>query len=106
MRTTKRYTNTTFTHRVDHDVSGGFVAAHQAEIETLLRAEGDRAAADNPLGRILSMHAAPPYALVVRTSTEHLAQRLGHALHKAFQGDVVFGFSHENKFAHVTWRRD
>jgi len=173
MTSTKRYTNTTFTHRVDHDggrrrgpkamagarvcadcgalyrnrrwtiggdvaallsrppadrpalvvcpacrtkasgrfagevrISGAFVSAHHDEIETLLHTEGARAAEDNPLGRVVDLQSPSPDHIVVRTSTEHLAQRLGHALHKAFDGDVHYGFSHENKFAHVTWSRD
>jgi len=44
--------------------------------------------------------------MTVRTTTEHLAQRLGHALEKAFHGEVRYDFSHENKLAHVWWRRD
>lgn len=43
--------------------------------------------------------------LVVKTTTEHLAQRLGHALEKAFDGDVRYDFSHDNKFARVYWER-
>lgn len=44
--------------------------------------------------------------VTVTTTTEHLAQRLGHALEKAFDGEVRYDFSHENKLAHVYWRRD
>jgi hypothetical protein len=40
------------------------------------------------------------------TTTEHSAERLGHALEKAFKGKVRYDFSHENKLAHVYWRRD
>jgi hypothetical protein len=43
---------------------------------------------------------------MLSTTTEHLAQRLGHALEKAFDGKVDYDFSHENKLARVTWRRD
>jgi hypothetical protein len=173
VRSTKRYTNTTFTHRVDHDggrhrgpqalasprlcsscgalyrnrrwtiggdvatllsrpssdrpalvvcpaclakaagrfsgevrISGAFVAAHHDEIVTLLHTEGNRAAEDNPLARVVDLQSPSADHIVVRTTTEHLAQRLGHALQKAFDGDVHYGFSHENKFAHVTWSRD
>jgi len=87
-------------------ISGAFVAAHHDEITTLLRTEGERAAEDNPLGRVVDLQSPTPDHIVVRTTTEHLAQRLGHALHKAFDGDVQYGFSHENKFAHVMWSRD
>jgi hypothetical protein len=44
--------------------------------------------------------------LIVTTTTEHLAQRLGHALQKAYRGHVRFDFSHENKFARVYWHRN
>lgn len=86
-------------------VSGGFVAGHRAEIERLIRNEARRAAEDNPLGRILQLNRAAA-GLTVRTTTEHLAKRIGQALHKALHGQVHYQFSHENKFAHVTWSRD
>ena len=86
-------------------VTGGFLAGHRVEIERLIRNEARRAAEDNPLGRILRLDRTPD-GLTVRTSTEHLAKRIGHALHKAHHGSVRYRFSHENKFAHVMWSRD
>ena len=44
--------------------------------------------------------------LLVETTTEHMAQRLGHALSRAFAGKVTYDFSHENKVARVNWHRD
>ena len=86
-------------------LSGGFLAGHRPEIERLIRNEGRRAAEDNPLARITRLDRTAD-GLTVRTTTEHLAKRLGHALHKALHGHVHYQFSHENKFAHVTWSRD
>jgi hypothetical protein len=86
-------------------LSGGFVAGHRAEIERLIRNEARRAAEDNPLARILQLDRAVG-GLTVRTTTEHLAQRIGDALRKALHGQVQYQFSHENKFAHVRWSRD
>jgi len=172
MRTAKRYTNTTFTRRVDHEagrhrplkagtgarvcercgaayikrrwtmagtpnveslkqlaapartlcpachmaaegqfagevrLSGTFLTAHRDDIESLLHAEARRAAEDSPMARILSLTLESPERLIVRTTTEHLAKRLGEAVHKAYHGTVHYEFSHENKFAHVTWTRD
>jgi hypothetical protein len=177
MRTSKKYTNATFTHRVDHEggahrgpkalrgplvcercgamyikrrwtltppertagleviaaprpticpacrmiaeaqfggevrIAGAFAASHREEIERLVNAEAARAAADNPLARIVCIDRSDRSdraggLLIVRTTTEHLAKRLGQALHKALHGAVHYGFSHENKFAHVTWTRD
>lgn len=87
-------------------VSGDFLASHRREIERLLDNEAERAAVDNPLARIMTREMDETGRLVVSTTTEHLAQRLGHSLEKAFDGEVRYDFSHENKLARVYWRRD
>ena len=87
-------------------VTGDFLPSHRHEIEHLLGKEAERAAVDNPLARIMSLETDESGRLVIATTTEHLAQRLGHALEKAFEGEVRYDFSHENKLARVYWRRD
>jgi len=87
-------------------LEGAFLIAHRNEIESLLRNEAARAAEDNPLARIMLWKENGDGKLTLSTTTEHLAQRLGHALEKAFDGKVKYDFSHENKLARVTWRRD
>ncbi|HEY2931945.1 MAG TPA: BCAM0308 family protein [Acidobacteriota bacterium] len=87
-------------------VQGMFLIDHGAEVETLLRNEAERASEDNPLARVMSWKLSGPLGWTVATTTEHLAQRLGGALQKSFGGDVVYLFSHENKFAHVWWTRN
>jgi hypothetical protein len=87
------------------EASGSFLAAHRAEIEHLLRNEAARAAEDNPIARIIDWNGKGK-KLKLTTTTEHLAQRLGHALEKAFHGEVEYDFSHENKLARVNWHRD
>lgn len=87
-------------------LTGAFLTAHRDEIERLVTAEADRAREDNPTARIIAWEAMPEGPLVVTTTTEHLAERLGHALEKAYDGDVRFDFSHENKLARVYWHRD
>ena len=87
-------------------LDGDFFSSHGEEIEQLLRNEVTRAAEDNPLARAMEFKHGDGHQLTVSTTTEHLAQRLGHALEKAFGGGVHYDFSHENKLARVTWRRD
>lgn len=87
-------------------LEGSFLTQHQPEIERLLKNEAERAAEDNPLGRIMGWEPGEKGGLTVTTTTEHLAQRLGHAIEKAFDGKVRYDFSHENKLAHVWWERD
>jgi hypothetical protein len=87
-------------------LEGAFLRSHRDEIERLLRNEAERAIADNPLGRIMNIQDDADGRLVGATTTEHLAERLGQALEKAFGGEVRYDFSHENKLARVYWRRD
>jgi NMD protein affecting ribosome stability and mRNA decay len=87
------------------DVDGAFAAAHLPELMRLIENEATRAAEDNPTARIIQVHRRRG-GLIVTTTTEHLAQRLGQALVKAYGGDVHYDFSHENKLARVRWHRD
>jgi hypothetical protein len=85
---------------------GRFLSAHRDDIEHLLKNEAARAGVDNPLGRVTRWDRSAPERLVLMTTTEHLAKRLGQALRKAFDGTVRYRFSHETKFGSVTWTRD
>jgi len=87
-------------------LGGSYVATHREEIERLLDCEAVRAAEDNPMARIMAWSQDESGRPMLSTTTEHLAQRLGHALEKAFSGEVRYQFSHENKLAHVYWQRD
>lgn len=87
-------------------LDGAFFATHHEEIEHLLLNEAERAAEDNPLARIMEWKRDDDHKLTVTTTTEHLAQRLGHALEKSFKGRVHYDFSHENKLARVSWQRE
>ena len=87
-------------------LDGAFFVAHHEEIEQLLRNESERAAEDNPLARIMEWKRDDSHKLTVTTTTEHLAQRLGNALEKAYGGNTHYDFSHENKLARVNWQRE
>ena len=43
--------------------------------------------------------------LIVETTTERLAQRLGKAVYRAYKGNLDFRWSHMNKFVRVYWSR-
>lgn len=88
-------------------VDGDFVRTHRDDVVKLLQNEAARAAEDNPLAQIVSWHdSGHSHDVLVTTTTEHLAVRLGRALERAYDGRVLYGFSHENKLAHVWWHRD
>jgi hypothetical protein len=87
-------------------LDGAFFVQHCEEVERLLQNEAKRVAAKNPLAQIMEWKKEGNENLTVTTTTEHLAQRLGHALEKAFSGSVTYDFSHETKLAKVRWHRD
>jgi hypothetical protein len=87
-------------------IDGEFVVRHHEEIERLVANEDARAREDNPLGRILQISPDGTGGLLVTTTTEHLAIRIGRALEKAFDGKLLFGIAHETRLAHVWWHRD
>lgn len=87
-------------------LEGAFLASHPADIEHLLANEAARAAEDNPLGRIAEWDRSEAGVVTISTTTEHLVERLGRALHAAYGGEIDFGFSHGNKMARAVWRRD
>ena len=87
-------------------LDGSFLVGHGKEIENMILNEAKRAGEDNPLARILELKERDGHKLTVTTTTEHLAQRLGHAVEKAFGGEVQYNFSHENKVVRVSWQRE
>jgi NMD protein affecting ribosome stability and mRNA decay len=86
-------------------LEGDFLAGHREEIITLLNKEAERVSQKSPLDRVVQMVSEAPNRLVVETTTEKLAQRLGKAVYRAYKGDLDFRWSHMNKFVRVYWSR-
>ena len=87
-------------------LAGSFVAKNRNEILNLVRNASRVAAAKNPMERIIHIKAEPRYPVVVETTSEKLARRLGRAINKACAGSLDIRFSHEDKLVRVYWRRD
>ncbi len=86
-------------------LTGKFLVKHRDEINGLITNEEHEAYRDNPLSRIMERR-DDNGELIVETTTEHLAQRLGHAVKKAYDGEIEYDFSHENKVLRVHWERN
>ncbi len=87
-------------------LAGSFLAQNRAEILSLVRNAAHAAAAKNPLERIIRIKADPRHPLVVETTSEKLARRLGRAVNRACGGALKIRFSHEDKLVRVYWRRE
>jgi NMD protein affecting ribosome stability and mRNA decay len=85
---------------------GGYVLAHKRDILKLVKNEEERARGFNPLERVMSIRENGHGGIVISTTNEKLAQRLGRAIKKAFHGEVTYQWSHDNKLARVEWLRE
>ena len=93
--------------RVDGVVtlSGGYWQAHRADIMNLINNEEARTRDKNPLARILDLRDEGGQ-LVIMTTNERLAQRIGSVLKRAYSGNLEFRWSHQDRFVRVHWSRD
>lgn len=87
-------------------LQGGFAMAHKQDIMNLVRNEEARARGFNPLERVMSIRENGHGSIVISTTNEKLAQRLGRAMKKAFSGSVQYHWSHDNKLVRVDWVRE
>jgi NMD protein affecting ribosome stability and mRNA decay len=86
-------------------LSGEFFSQHQDEIVKLLEKEASRVSARSVQDRVIRMAEADKGKLVVETTTEKLAQRLGRAVYRAYKGNLGFKWSENERFARVYWSR-
>jgi len=87
-------------------LSGDYVIAHKDEFMHLIRNEEQRARGFNPLERVMSIKDNGHGSIVINTTNEKLAQRLGRAMKKAFHGSVTYHWSQGDKLARVDWMRE
>jgi len=86
-------------------LSGKFLSEHKEEIMNLIRNEATKAQSINPLERVISVTSSDD-ALEVTTTNEKLAQRIGRALYKAYDGEIEYKWSEDTKLARVNWHRE
>lgn len=87
-------------------LKGDFVLPHKVELMNLIKNEEERARGFNPLERVMSIKENGHGNLIISTTNEKLAQRLGRAIKKAFHGEVSYHWSHDNKLVRVEWVRE
>ena len=87
------------------NISGEFVANHKEEIVNLVNHENSQAMRINPLERIMDIERSEE-GMVVYTTNEKLAQKIGRALKKAYDGHVEYKWPEDRKLVRVNWHRD
>jgi NMD protein affecting ribosome stability and mRNA decay len=87
-------------------LKGSYVLPHKEDLVHLVKNVEARARSTNPLERVMSIKEDGYGNIVIYTTNEKLAQRLGNLIKKAFHGNVTYDWSHENKLARVDWVRE
>lgn len=87
-------------------LKGAATAPFRKELMNLIKNEEERARGINPLERVISIREDGVGDIVICTTNEKLAQRLGRAVKKAFHGEVEYTWSHDNKLVRVDWSRE
>ncbi len=87
-------------------LEGGFLAQHADEIGNLIDNTAELETQNRPLERIMDRQTLEDGSLTVRTTYEHLARRIGEAVHKAYEGELDFRYPSGEKYIRVHWCRD
>lgn len=87
------------------NISGEFARSHSEEIVNLINHENAMAMKINPLERIMDIE-SEDQGMVVYTTNEKLAQKIGRALKKAYDGQVEYKWPEDGKLVRVNWHRD
>lgn len=83
---------------------GAWYAAHRKEILRRVLASAERANAEHPSRRVVSVDPAGA-DVVVRTTDARLARRIGDALCEAYRGTLEYHYDHERNLLQIAWTR-
>lgn len=83
---------------------GDYWPRHREDILNLIRNQEAEAREDNPLERILALREEGD-SLIVETTNEKLAQKIGRSIEKAHKGQIEYQWGDGNQLVRVNWER-
>ncbi len=86
------------------DIKGDFFGKHKNEILNLIQNEETMEKSQRPMERIIKI-AKRDGGIKVTTTGIHLAQRIGKALSRAYQGDLTFQYGDSENIVRICWVR-
>jgi len=86
-------------------LEGSFLANHKTEIRRIIQNTESAEQKMRPLERVLSATDLGA-RMEIRTTYEHMARRIGSAVHKACKGELAVQYAEGEKYARVFWKRD
>lgn len=86
-------------------LQGDFLSQHKAEILNIITNTEKAEQAKRPLERIISLTDTGT-KIEIKTTYEHIARRIGEAIHKACKGDLTVQYPEGEKYARIFWTRE
>ncbi|MDH3348040.1 MAG: BCAM0308 family protein [Desulfobulbaceae bacterium] len=86
------------------ELKGQFFENHYQEISNLITNEEKMEKTVYPLERIIAVTGENDSTLITTTGV-HIAHRIGKALHRAYQGELVLNYGEGEKTIRVSWAR-
>jgi hypothetical protein len=86
-------------------LEGDFLKDHKDEVLNLIRNTEEEEMGYRPLERIIDIKEEDG-KIVITTTYEHLARRIGEAVHRAYKGDLIIQYPEGWKYARVHWIRN
>jgi NMD protein affecting ribosome stability and mRNA decay len=86
-------------------LGGSFLDNHREEILNVVGRVSRNRRRRNVTSRVLSFRNSPE-EIVIETCDEHLAERIGKEIQKAFKGDLEMKWQNRDSFVRVSWLRD
>jgi NMD protein affecting ribosome stability and mRNA decay len=85
-------------------LSGPYLADHKEEIINNIKQQEAKHREKNPLGRIMEIKEEGGM-VIVTTTEDKLAQKLGREVYKSQRGELHYQWSHEQSMVRVEWKR-
>ena len=86
-------------------LKGAFMKSHRDEIANLVNRVAREGRRRNVSARIFEI-VEDDGDIVIETTDEHLAERMGKEVEKAFKGNLQIKWQEKDTFARVVWQRD
>ncbi len=86
-------------------LEGNFLSQHKADIMNIITNTEKAEQASRPLERVISL-ADRGTKIEIRTTYEHIARRIGEAIHKACKGKLAVQYAEGEKYARIFWKRE
>jgi len=86
-------------------LEGDFLKEHKEELTHLVQRIEEQVRNRNIAARIASISNSPD-GMLVETTDEHLAEKIGKEVEKAYKGELEIKWRRKDRFVRVTWRRD